>query len=301
MVKSCAVKKKCRLLTCILENQHSKSAIILARKQSTAENRSGMVKDESIEVLHDNVVDEIGGGGEAASKEAAEEGGEENRVEKARKVDQRDSAPTSTSSRRRRRGKKSLLPQIITTSNLPQDSSEEKLGDHEEREAKNNSSMKILRPEEAMKNEDKSIQLEIHVKPLIVLDVNGILCHRIRDCDIPPLLLSELIQKNFEDEISRTNLEEGEDEKGKDRNNDENKKTIDDGTKLPKAFGDKVKKKQAKKDKMKQFCRSLYRSPTIGHVGGTPIIARTDLKDLLVFLDQHFTLAIFILHVELVS
>jgi len=120
-----------------------------------------------------------------------------------------------------------------------------------------------LSPEEALANEDQSIQTNIYVKPLLVLDINGILCHRIRDDDIPSLLLSQLSELDKNDQC----------------------------TTLPTSFGKSSSTPETEKVKIKRISRSIYRS-WIGHIANTPIVARTDLSNFLTFLDEHFTLSI---------
>jgi hypothetical protein len=176
---------------------------------------------------------------------------------------------------------------------------------------------KLLSPEEAMENKDKSIQIQIHIKPLLVLDINGILCHRIREsgCDIPSSLLSHLLQlddldlqrkkmnvntnnsvsvdtndntngDNNNNNNDNTNGDNNNDNTNGDNNDNDNTNLDTNINSLPTSFG-----KETERERIKRVCSFIYRE-TIGHVAGTPIVARTDLNNLLTFLDEHFTLSI---------
>ena len=134
----------------------------------------------------------------------------------------------------------------------------------------NNTKIKIITPKEAMDNIDKTIQIQIQIKPLIILDMNGILCHRIRldriGDDIPQFILSRLIQMDK-------------------KNNNENKNNNNIQS-LPTMFGT-----ESESQRLKRITRSIYRDP-IGHVACTPIVARTDLEQFLRLLHKNFTLAV---------
>ena len=118
-----------------------------------------------------------------------------------------------------------------------------------------NQGMFFMNPQEALSNGDARLNKEIYVKPLVILDLNGILCHRIRDRDIPDFILNVLPP---EIGIGGVDYEKG---NGQDVN------------------------------WKRRIRHKIYRQ-SCGNVAGTPIIQRTDLISFLTFMDHHFTLAV---------
>lgn len=116
----------------------------------------------------------------------------------------------------------------------------------------------------------------IHVQPLLVLDLNGILCHRIRwtsqnrrqprpkcTATVPDGASSSHVVPNGVPTAPPEKQQEDED-----GDDDDDDNSVDETPSV-----------------------SKYREP-IGHAANTDIIARTDLVEFLTFLDEHFTLAV---------
>ena len=155
----------------------------------------------------------------------------------------------------------------------------------------NNNNMMMMNGENCNFSDNHKTRIQIHVKPLLVLDINGILCHRIRNGDVPSLLLSKLIQLDKAKKEQRTNPNSGSsgDSSGSGSGSGSGNNYYYDNdieALLPTTFG-----KESDVERNKRLCRSIYRK-AIGHVAGTPIVVRTDLIQYLSFLDEHFTLAI---------
>lgn len=132
---------------------------------------------------------------------------------------------TKKKKKKKRRGKrKPPRPVVVTSPALPPP----EINDPSSETAASSSSQKI--------HWSQSVPV-IHVKPLIVLDLNGILCRRVR---------YDRIQQQQNEEAAMTGI-------------------------VPAPI---------------QF------RPAIGHVAGTPVIARTDLWYMLSYLDANFTLAV---------
>jgi len=114
-------------------------------------------------------------------------------------------------------------------------------------------------------------QAHIYVKPLIVLDLNGILCHRVRDFTTHPSIIATAMQLNGHNReiISTAALQN-------DRGTPQHQQTMPTTT---------------ISHSMKMIHQNLYR-PSAAHIAGTPIIYRTDLVSFLTMLDQNFTLAV---------
>lgn len=102
----------------------------------------------------------------------------------------------------------------------------------------------------------KDEEAVVRVQPLLVLDLNGILCHRIRK---PTSTISRI--QPF-DEDGQANSE------------------------FAVALAAAASLSQHVSSPLPQF------RPPVGHVANTPVVARTDLADLLSYLDQHFALAV---------
>ena len=130
--------------------------------------------------------------------------------------------------------------QVLTTSKLPQPSLETQLISPYDALSQVHFKKKLYR------------EVKIYVKPLIVLDINGILCHRIRENDIPPPLKPLLALSAGHKEMEGKDIGSG--------------------------------RRQINQE-------ILYRQP-IGHIARTNVVARTDLRPFLVFLIDHFTLAL---------
>jgi len=96
-----------------------------------------------------------------------------------------------------------------------------------------------------------------HVKPLIVLDVNGILCHRYRKRDIPQDISSAIQTASMKELFP---VEAGGDH--------------DDKTRISTSI------------------RQRFYRDSIANIAKTPIIPRSDLKRFLRLLHDHFTLAV---------
>ncbi len=121
----------------------------------------------------------------------------------------------------------------------------------------------LLQESEMMQLPTKHVN--IYVKPLIVLDVNGILCHRIRirdNSNIPEQLL-ELLLSNYGNDMP---LQEG-----------QGRGQVDEII--------------TSKFKYQWQWKKYYRR-SIGHIAFTDIVQRTDLRYFLTYLSEHFTLAV---------
>ncbi len=149
--------KSCRFLTSAISITHTNSFVVIATKL-----------DEDL----DNTLDEFG----RAKKRIKSE-----QTASISAFDNKNSSDTTKCNEVQKRKKKNPTA-IRTTSRLP------------------SASMKTvtISPQDALSHIHLTTklykQIEVYVKPLLVLDVNGILCHRIRNNDIPRAL--EPILKN---------------------------------------------------------------------------------------------------------
>ena len=117
------------------------------------------------------------------------------------------------------------------------------------------------KPLDSIEIPQNGMMMTIYVKPLIVLDLNGILCRRVR---------GDHRDNNLEKETSF--------------GQDEVKNDYDAFPTTQPSRSDRIKPMDANR-------RPTYR-PSCAFIAGTPIISRTDLHPLLLFLDSHFTLAV---------
>lgn len=117
-------------------------------------------------------------------------------------------------------------------------------------------------------------QYVIHVKPLLILDLNGILCHRYRTDDVPQAIKCALDRHHEQQQVDKHPLQQNTDTTENTKSVTANESNTN-SPELPK----------------KIEVKSLYRIP-IGNIASTPIIAREELDSFLTMLDQSFTLAI---------
>jgi len=96
----------------------------------------------------------------------------------------------------------------------------------------------------------------IYVKPLIVLDLNGILMHRIRSRNIPPSIIDAILSPDSSTCIDKSHSSREVDEV-----------------------------------QMKQIATKIYR-PATANIAGTDIVQRTDLHEFLTLLDKYFCVAV---------
>ncbi len=335
----------CRFLACVMENRHTKSMIVMAKSRTRMEekNTNDDCSDEMTacsgsrngpDGCSEVNLSSCGPGTITNSTNNKKKQCEKSSLGKKRKIgnhdDQAESEQHSVENsisppkaKKKRPKKKDMYRPIITnTCILPtvQPTTNGQNPHSFEKFEKQRLPM-IVTPEEALeKNKNKDIQIQIYVKPLLVLDINGILCHRVRGENIPSNLLSKLLEtahietdegkdkfcmqdkatsgetkhEKKEDDKSLLQMEVKEPSPSKPHQHDfrvsySNENSLES---LPTSFSSRKQKSRAiREQRIKAFCRSLYRSP-IGHIAGTPIVARTDLHDLLSYLDQHFTLAI---------
>ena len=241
--------KKCRLLYCAFHAQHTASVALIATHRQE-ESDVNDINDVNEEELQNDKCNQLVSSSERPMKKIKLDE-TNNNVSIAPNEDIKSSNTMETKKKKNRKKKKKSLcpPMIITTSTLPTCS--KNIQDKTNYDEKS-ILPRIISINEAMKiRENKSIQIQIKVKPLLILDVNGILCHRVRSGEghFPSTLLTKLIEMDTSSQL-KTDPEQ-----------------------------------------IKTVCRSLYRD-AIGHVAMTPIVNRTDVNDLLIFLDTHFTLAV---------
>lgn len=123
--------------------------------------------------------------------------------------------------------------------------------------------------------EKKARRYDIFVKPLLVLDLNGVLCHRYRRYEVPIMILNALDRHN--------NQQVGNQPVNDNASMCETANTDGAAT----AIGPNDAEATSKRIEV----RSLYRN-SIAHIAGTPIIPRENLDSFLTMLDQSFTLAV---------
>jgi hypothetical protein len=241
--------RNCRFLACASICTHTQSVVVLATNSTTKDGNPAISDSKEQGLIGTKKYD----GGQACLDEFGRRvipsTDKETHLQKQPKAsisDKEEEVTTTKKSKKRKRIKFRGTP-VKTRSMLPLNDSSLGL----------NQSMFLMSPQDALSHGDNSIHKEIYVKPLVILDLNGILCHRIRDRDIPEFILN----------IVRPEIDMGE---------GASISSIGNGQ-------DANWKRRIRKTIYRQSC---------GNVAGTPIIQRTDLNSFLTFLDQHFTLAV---------
>lgn len=155
--------RKCLFLECASWCTHTQSIIVLAKSVSNNDDTS------TVTTIDDHV---------SLTKNAERGKGQQNESKSSQPIQietTTESLYEANKGKKRKRTKFKGTP-VKTRSKLPQTCE----------------GYRSITPHEALSSYDKKADVKIYVKPLVILDLNGVLCHRVRDRTIPHEILSTL-------------------------------------------------------------------------------------------------------------
>jgi len=137
---------------------------------------------------------------------------------------------------------------------------------------------------------EKVQRYDIFVKPLLVLDLNGVLCHRYRSTDVPMVIWNAVERHNKQQQVDAQPGKHNQNVRLT-QNTDETTANVSETQNTDETTANASEPNGTDATPQKIQVRSLYRT-SIAHIAGTPIIPREHLDSFLTMLDQSFTLAI---------